>query len=143
VSDTALYDILGVNPDASPGEIKKAYYLKAKQNHPDRHPDDAKAHEKFQMIGEAYQILSDPKLRANYDSHGKNGVEQTAKMDSNALFAMLFGSEKFEPIIGELKIAMQMQSVVEDDAGSSSGDGKLSRFKQRKREIQCAVNLGK
>ena len=140
VSETALYDILGVRSDVSQGEIKKAYYIKAKQHHPDRHPTDPKAHEKFQMIGEAYQILSDPKSRTSYDSYGKKGVEQTAKMDSNALFAMIFGSEKFEPIIGELKIAAQMQSVSEEDLGIG-GDGRVSRFKQKKREIQCAVSL--
>ena len=74
VVDLEYYNILDINSNATSSEIKKAYYLKAKQNHPDRHPDDPDAHAKFQKIGEAYQVLSDEKLRANYDTGGKDGV---------------------------------------------------------------------
>jgi hypothetical protein len=44
-----------------------------------------------------------------YDESGKEGLEHSGKVDAGALYAMLFGSEKFEPIIGELKMASQMQ----------------------------------
>lgn len=49
-----------------------------------------------------------------YDQNGKDGVEEAPKMDPGALYAMIFGSEKFEPIIGELQLASQMQSQVEN-----------------------------
>ena len=136
VADTAFYDVLGVPASASAAEIKKAYYIKAKQNHPDRHPDDPKAHEKFQLIGEAYQVLSDDTLRANYDANGKDGVEGAAKVDSSTLFAMIFGSEKFIPLVGELKLSAQMQATE-----AVLHNTKLLQFRQKKREIQCAVNL--
>ena len=136
VRETEYYDILGVPSNATASEIKKAYYLKAKQNHPDRHPDDPEAHAKFQKIGQAYQVLSDEQLRANYDAGGQSGVEGAPKVDSATLFAMIFGSEKFVPIVGELKIATQMQERDNEEGGS-----KLRNFRQKKREIQCALNL--
>lgn len=129
------YDILGVDSHASSGEIKKAYYMKAKQCHPDKHPDDPEAAKKFQKIGEAYQVLSDDKLRQRYDEHGKDGVDETPKMDPGALYAMIFGSEKFEPLIGELSLAAHMNGD-DDDVHP-----KLKEFKQKQREVRCAVNL--
>jgi DnaJ-class molecular chaperone len=46
-------------------------------------------------------VLSDDNLRANYDKGGKEGVEGAPTMDSGALFAMLFGSEKFDTYLGQ------------------------------------------
>jgi len=56
VLELEFYELLDVPSNASQSEIKKAYYTKAKQNHPDRHPNDPDAHSKFQKIGEAYQV---------------------------------------------------------------------------------------
>lgn len=100
VKELEFYEVLGITSSASAVEIKKAYYLKAKESHPDRHRDDPNAHSKFQKIGEAYQVLSDERLRSNYDRDGKEGVEGAPKMDAASMYAMIFGSEKFEPLIG-------------------------------------------
>ena len=142
VADLEYYDTLGVTSNASSAEIKKAYYIKAKQSHPDRHPDDPDAHAKFQKIGEAYQVLSDEKLRANYDAGGKDGIEGIPKVDSGALFAMIFGSEKFEPLLGELQLASQMQ-IGEGPDAELQMHPKLQAYRQKKRQIQCAINLAK
>ncbi|MBR1968439.1 MAG: molecular chaperone DnaJ [Clostridia bacterium] len=64
------YKILGVNKDASPDEIKKAYRTLVKKYHPDLHPNDAAAAEKFKEINEANEVLSDEKKRKNYDTFG-------------------------------------------------------------------------
>jgi curved DNA-binding protein CbpA len=142
VHDLEFYEILGVPSNATASEIKKAYYIKAKQSHPDRHPNDPDAHSKFQKIGEAYQVLSDEKLRASYDLRGKEGVEDAPKMDSSALFSIIFGSEKFEPLIGELKVASYMQQAMAQANGQVTEEPPLlTKFRQRKREVQCAVNL--
>ena len=61
------YKILGVKPDASADEIKKAYRRLALQYHPDKNPGDKQAEEKFKEIAEAYDVLSDPEKRKKYD----------------------------------------------------------------------------
>lgn len=140
VLDKVLYNLLDVPPDASSGDIKKAYYIKARECHPDRNPDDPKANEKFQKVGEAYQVLSDPQLRAAYDSRGKAAVEGAARIDASSLYAMIFGCEAFDNIIGELQIATQIKALMEPGVPHVS---ELLVFRQRKREVQCAVNLAK
>ena len=66
------YELLGVDKKASDADIKKAYRKLAKKYHPDLHPDDKDAHEKFSEINEAYEVLSDPEKRKKYDMFGKN-----------------------------------------------------------------------
>jgi len=61
------YQVLGVDKKASASEIKKAYRKLARQYHPDRNPEDAKAEERFKEISEANDLLSDPDKRAAFD----------------------------------------------------------------------------
>ena len=61
------YKILGVSRDASQEEIKRAFRELALKYHPDRNPGDPHAEEKFKEINEAYQVLGDPRKRAEYD----------------------------------------------------------------------------
>lgn len=67
------YKVLGVDKSADGKTIKKAYRKLAKQYHPDLHPDDKKAQEKFKEINEAYEVLSDPEKRKTYDTFGSSG----------------------------------------------------------------------
>jgi molecular chaperone DnaJ len=62
-----LYDILGVKPEATDEEIKKAYRKLARKYHPDVNPGDKEAETKFKEISEAYDILSRPEKKAEYD----------------------------------------------------------------------------
>ena len=64
------YKILGVSKDIPQKDVKKAYLKRAKQFHPDLHPDDPKAKAKFQALTEAYEVIGDPEKRAKYDQYG-------------------------------------------------------------------------
>lgn len=66
------YEVLGVDKKASDAEIKKAYRKLAKKYHPDLHPNDKEANDKFSKINEAYEVLSDPEKRKKYDMFGQN-----------------------------------------------------------------------
>lgn len=69
------YEVLGLNKDASEADIKKAYRKLAKENHPDLHPGDKEAEERFKEINEAYEILSDADKKSRYDQYGFAGVD--------------------------------------------------------------------
>ena len=69
------YEVLGINKGATDDEIKKAYRKVAMANHPDTHPNDKDAEERFKEASEAYEVLSDPKKKAAYDQYGFAGVD--------------------------------------------------------------------
>ena len=77
------YKIMGVSKDIPQKELKKAYLKRAKQFHPDLHPDDPKAKAKFQALTEAYDVLSDPEKRSKYDKYGEQWQQADAFEHAN------------------------------------------------------------
>ncbi|WP_233905155.1 J domain-containing protein [Segatella copri] len=65
------YKILGVDKNIPQKDVRAAYRKRAKQFHPDLHPNDPKAKAKFQALNEAYEVISDPDKRAKYDQYGE------------------------------------------------------------------------
>nr|XP_026487450.1 dnaJ homolog subfamily C member 7 [Vanessa tameamea] len=99
------YKILGVEKTASEDDIKKAYRKRALVHHPDRHagaPDNERKEQerRFKEVGEAYEVLSDPKKRARYD-HGQYLSDDSSGMadfDPNMVFQTFFnrGGQQFD-----------------------------------------------
>lgn len=69
------YKILGVPKDIPQKDVKKAYLKRAKQFHPDLHPEDPKAKAKFQALNEAYDVIGDAEKRKKYDQYGEQWRE--------------------------------------------------------------------
>lgn len=68
-----LYEVLGVDRTASPDDIKRSYRKLARELHPDANPDDREAEARFKDVSAAYEVLSDPDKRAQYDRFGSSG----------------------------------------------------------------------
>ena len=81
---------------------------------PDKNPGDEAAKRRFQQISEAYQVLSDPKLRSKYDATGS--VDGIDFEDAAAVFTQLFGSPKFDVYIGRLRLASMILLEGDQDA---------------------------
>jgi molecular chaperone DnaJ len=84
-----LYNILGVSPNASSEDIKKAYRILAMRHHPDRNPH-ASAEIRFNAIKRAYEVLSDPVKRAEYDQSLSSRIVIDADEEAHALWSSLF-----------------------------------------------------
>ena len=87
------YDVLGVAKNASEAEIKKAFKKKAMKHHPDRNKSDAGAEAKFKEINEAYEILSNPQRRQQYDQFGTADPMGSGRgfQDVGDIFSDIFG----------------------------------------------------
>ncbi len=75
MTEMDYYEVLEVSRDCDGAELKKSYRKLAMKYHPDRNPDDKEAEEKFKLVNEAYQVLSDEDKRSIYDRYGKAGLD--------------------------------------------------------------------
>jgi DnaJ family protein A protein 2 len=114
VKETKFYDCIGVAPNASADDIKRAYKKMALKYHPDKN-QEAGAADKFKEISVAYEILSDEDKRKRYDQYGEKGVDSDAAgVDPSDIFSSLFGggrARRGEPkpksIMHELPVALE------------------------------------
>ena len=106
------YKILGVDKSIAQKDVKKAYLKRAKQFHPDLHPDDPKAKAKFQALNEAYDVIGDPEKRRKYDQYGEQWRQE----------------EQFGGGAGGFKGGNPFEGFDFSSFGSSGGAGGFSSF---------------
>jgi len=90
------YKILGVTKDIDQKDVKRAYLKRAKQFHPDLHPNDPKAKAKFQALNEAYDVIGDPEKRRKYDQYGEQWREAEQFRQGGGGFGATGGGSPFE-----------------------------------------------
>eukprot|EP00529_Nitzschia_sp_RCC80_P001007 CAMPEP_0113495840 /NCGR_PEP_ID=MMETSP0014_2-20120614/29813_1 /TAXON_ID=2857 /ORGANISM="Nitzschia sp." /LENGTH=544 /DNA_ID=CAMNT_0000389743 /DNA_START=24 /DNA_END=1658 /DNA_ORIENTATION=+ /assembly_acc=CAM_ASM_000159 len=146
VVDTYYYEVLSVESNAEETKIKRQYYKMARMYHPDRNPGDAEAAAKFKEAAEAYQVLSDPELRAKYDKLGKDALsgDKTSavddqKPDPNLILAYLFGSDQFNDYIGRL--ATSTSAMLGDSPKLSAKDARTLQVRRCTRLATKLVSL--
>lgn len=131
------YEILGVSRNATEDEIKDAFKEKAKKFHPDQ-SDKENAEEKFKVISEAYEVLSDEQLRKQYDRHGKKGVDQSKSRSRGGRRGGGFAD------LGDLLEEMGFGDVSDLFGGRGRGGGQRSRGRGRSAkgaDLRMEVNL--
>lgn len=101
-ADRDYYGLLGVSPEATPEELRRAYRRLALEWHPDRRPGDPQAEERFKAISEAYAVLIDPAKRREYDRARNAGRAADYRPRREDLFRDLFADPAASAIFEEL-----------------------------------------
>lgn len=107
------YAVLGISKTATKEEITKAYRQGAKTHHPDVNPGDADAERRFREIQEAYDILSNPSKRAEYESGGMNFRRREAGMGSpfSDMMNDFFGASTFRGRNVQVRLEITLEEV--------------------------------
>ncbi|MFO0691230.1 MAG: J domain-containing protein [Myxococcota bacterium] len=140
------YEVLGVARDASADEIKKVYRRLARETHPDLNPGDAKAEARFKSISAAYEVLSDPEKRRQFDEFGEIALEAGFDADraraARDRFSSRFGAPDEEGY-GEGFAFGGLEDLLRgfQSGGGGAGRGGV-RFRMDGPDIEASMALG-
>src|SRR5688572_29894216 len=128
-----LYETLGVSKGASQDEIKKAYRKLARQYHPDRNPDDTAAEDRFKEVQQAYDVLSDPKKRKEYDQIGSRIFSGAGQRGGN------YTNFNWAGNLGDLGDLSDLLGGI--FGGNPPRGGRARSRESRGRDVEVQVNL--
>jgi curved DNA-binding protein len=143
------YKILGLDKNATQDEIKKAYRKLARKHHPDLNPNDKEAHQRFQQINEANEVLSDPEKRKKYDKYGKDWAhadqfEQARQQQESAYSGQGFGGQGFgggQTYTGNFDEGMFSDFFESMFGGAGRAGGRRGRAQFRGQDYQAELHL--
>ena len=136
------YKVLGVDKNASPDDIRKAYRKLARKHHPDLNPNDKEAHKKFQQINEANEVLSDREKRKKYDQYGKDWqhAEQFEQARQSQQRSRGFEGGSFSGDFGEGEFSDFFRSMF-GDVGGGGFRGRQTKFRGEDYHAELQLNL--
>lgn len=166
---TELYSIVGCQPNATSREVRKAFLAKSHTLHPDKNPDNPKAQEAFVLLCQAYETLSDPTRREEYDRTGSLVNKDLSSSDCSvgstarsaprkveeprvhpmAVFDAMFGNNKLIHIIGDMSTSMLFLAHADvggikslsDDVMDSSFEAGIYRIERERFQAERRVWL--
>lgn len=139
------YEVLGVARDAPADEIKKVYRRLARETHPDLNPGDAKAEARFKNISAAYDVLSDPEKRRQFDEFGEISLEAGFDADraraARDRFSSRFGAPDAEGY-GEGFAFGGLEDLLRGfQTGGGGGAGRGMRYRMDGPDIEASMSL--
>ena len=129
------YEVLGVSKSATPEELKKAYRKLALQYHPDRNPGNKEAEEKFKEAAEAYEVLSNPEKRQQYDQFGFAGMSGQGYSGQGMSMDDIFSQ------FGDLFADFGLGSFFSGGFGGGSRSGRVARERGSNIRVKVKLNL--
>lgn len=134
------YKVLGVEKNASPDDIKKAYRKLARKHHPDLNPNDKEAHKKFQQVNEANEVLSDLEKRKKYDQYGKDWQHAEQFEQARQSQPQGFGKETFSGDFNESEFSDFFASMF-GNTGSGGFRQRQTKFRGEDYHAELQLNL--
>lgn len=133
------YETLGIKPDATTEDVKRAYRKKASESHPDRHGGDAS---KMSAVNKARDILIDPRRRQAYDETGDDKPDLPIAEQANQMLCTFFAAALAKDVPNLMVAVRQMLSIHQMEAKTQMSDARAKRGKLVKRRDKIRTKDG-